>query len=179
VRDLHAKLVTASRQVAELEDARPRAVAADTNAYAAAIRAGKRDPGQRHTKAADDALAAARRERDALLVAADQAATELTQLIDSEHAPLASHIDQLTADASDRFAATVAQLHIDGADLTHAGALGRWLQHRHQRGGRYQPIEPVVPSLIHPNGEPHRLGSVLDALGEFVSFESRNGKDNR
>ncbi|HWH36021.1 MAG TPA: hypothetical protein VNT56_11975, partial [Acidimicrobiales bacterium] len=80
---LHAEAGAAWQQVRDLEDDRRHALEADTNAYAAAIRQGKPDPGQKNVTKLDAELLKARRRSEALKVAVEDAEEELRSAVAS------------------------------------------------------------------------------------------------
>jgi len=80
---LTGNLADAQVKLAELEENRRRSVAADREAHAAAIRAGKVDPGEPKTKLADAEILVLNRHREALEVAVGQARQELITTVAS------------------------------------------------------------------------------------------------
>jgi seryl-tRNA synthetase len=172
-RELHAQLRTAKRDVAALEDERGQAVAADRNAYAAAIRAGKADPGTPHADAADHELAAARRRLDALHLATDQLMDELIQCFRDEHDQLSARTADLAAAAAATFTDALAQLRRAGDNLAHANAAVACVDRWPGRSRAFAATQPFVLDVRHPNGEPYRLGEVIDALSGVTRPEGR------
>jgi hypothetical protein len=173
-RELHAQLRDAARGVAALEDERGQAVAADRSAFAAAIRSNKEaDPGTPATDAADHDLGAARRRLDALHVATDQLMDELIQGFRDEHDQLSARTADLAAAAAAAFTDALAQLRRAGDDLAHANAAVACVDRWPRRSHAFAATQPFVLDLSSPNGEPYRLGQVVDALAGVTRPEGR------
>jgi hypothetical protein len=81
--DARAARSAAFNAHAVLEQQRPDAIRADSNAYADALQAGKDDPGDRHVRDADAKILAAKRKFEATTIVADRAHAALKAAIDA------------------------------------------------------------------------------------------------
>ena len=151
-----------------LEDERARAVEADQQAFAAAIRAGKDDPGQEATAKADQAILACRRKAEALAIAASDAVTDLVATVDRQRAAWAAQLDKRTAEGRAELGAAVDALVAAHAKLGETLALRAWLADFPAR-----PRWPVshlghVPALRSRSGEPPAFEAVVAGLRELA-----------
>jgi hypothetical protein len=99
LRDLHQRLIEADRELAKADAARQAAVLADREAYATAIRNGKKDPGTPATQAADKAIADAMRRVEATHRATEQAIDDLQSALNEEHDAIRAAAQKQRADA--------------------------------------------------------------------------------
>lgn len=95
----HARLVrerdAARAEARQAERSRPQAVENDQEAYARALEAGKKDPGEKHTEAADEAIRQGKRKAEALNRAVADAEAAV-------HKALADNSEELNAQLANR-----------------------------------------------------------------------------
>ena len=158
LRRLQADKQQAGTERVRLERARPAAVEADKEGYAAAIRGGKGgDPGTPKADAADAAIAKARRREEALGTACAQARAEFDAVV-------SDHLDELQRIAEERvsesrvsFGRVLESLVEEHRKLALAIGLAGWLK--------------AFPQGRAPGKFAPRLSALADRSGETPSFE--------
>jgi len=162
----HQAAVTAAH---DLEQARHTARDADTRAYADAIRAGKDDPGQPATQAADNAILLAGRREEALEHAVTEARNELVASVDQHRAEWLAALEKRLDAARDRMREAVDQVSAAHAELAETFATRAWLEQFPEqslwRPGRFA---ARVPALLSPAGEPVAAVAAISALRELA-----------
>ena len=158
LRRLQAEKQQAGTERVRLERARNGAVEADREAYAAALRGGKKeDPGTSATEKADKAIAKARRREEALGTACGQARAEFDAVV-------SDHLDELQRIAEERvsesrvsFGRVLESLVEEHRRLALAIGLAGWLK--------------AFPQGRAPGKFAPRLSALADRSGETPSFE--------
>lgn len=166
VETLRGRLRTEQQELAELETKLDAAREADVAAQAAALRAGKPDPGQKATAKADQAIEAKAPRIAALERAAEDAEADLVAAIDEHRV---EYREQLLAEAEDQRATArrlVGEAQAAVGDRQRTLALRSWLQ----RPGRFNPgkLQGQVESLTQPNGSSPSVDVVTAALAEAL-----------
>ena len=165
-RDLRERHRVESQNLVEAEHERDAAVIEDRDAYAAAIRAGRKDPGQLKTSKATEKVEAKRREVEALEAAATDAHNELVKEIEQHReawsAKVAERIDERRAAVRSAIDAVVAANQALRDDL----ALSSWLDGFPD--ARYRAGTGAVPALRSANGDPFAFEQVVSALRETI-----------
>jgi hypothetical protein len=160
---LHAEHSAAGQRLFELEEARGHAVQADADAYGAAIRAGKPDPGPSATAKADRDLIAARRLAGAMEKAVGSAEADLLATLERHRAKWSTLLDQQASEAQQAYSAAVEALEVSRRRLCQVRGTAGWL-----RGfpGRpvYKGAVPGVAGLVARHGDGFSWPEVLAAL---------------
>ncbi len=146
---------------------RAKAVKADVQAHARAIRDAKADPGTRNTKRVDDELAASRRRFDALTTAVADTEDELLGLVENNRAAWAADADERAAATRAGFAEALSALDAARHQLAEAEALGRWVV-QFPRAKSYAQLDPHV-ALTAPSGDPYTAGALIAALADLAA----------
>ena len=165
VRRLEAERHKAVTERGRLERARNGAVEADREAYAAALRGGKKeDPGTSATEKADKAIAAARRRDEALATAAGQTRAELAEVIRAERSELERVAEENVEQARERFRSALEGLVAEQRGLSEALGFSGWLAGFPET--IYAPAKhtPAVRGIATLSGDPPRFEQVAEAL---------------
>ena len=168
VRALEAERAKAVTERDRLERRRGVAVEEDRQSLAAALRAGRADPGPKAVEKADAAAEKARRREAALGTAVGQARAELGEAVSENREQLEATAAERVAEARERYGAAVEQIVAEHRALSEALGFAAWL-----KGGpeaRYMPAKhtPGVRSLTTPSGSPPSFEAVTEALGELA-----------
>ncbi len=169
---LTGNLADAQVKLAELEENRRRSVAADREAHATAIRAGKPDPGEPKTKLADAEILVLNRRREALEVAVGQARRELITTVGEHRAAWQKTIAKRRAQRQEQAATALEQLTAALDALASAVGLEDWLETFTATPERalWHPsrFASRVPGVTSPNGDPYGVSEILAALRTLV-----------
>jgi len=169
-RRLEAARVEAAGEQRKLEDARRDAVDRDEQAFADALKAGKADPGAKHTSKADEAIVQARRRAAALERAAQQALGEFLAVLEQRRVEWTASLEEQVAQARLEFGDRLAALTEAHGQLADRFATLQWLEQMPTRGlfraGQYL---AVLPHTETRSGEPFHVGQVFERLGEFAT----------
>jgi len=168
LRRLQAEKQQAGTERVRLERARNGAVEADREAYAAALRGGKKeDPGTSATEKADKAIAKARRREEALGTACGQARAEFDAVV-------SDHLDELQRIAEERvsesrvsFGRVLESLVEEHRKLAIAIGLAGWLK-AFPQGRAPGKFAPRLSALADRSGETPSFEQVLEALTELA-----------
>lgn len=164
----------------DLEGRRERVEADDIEAAAAAVRAGKPDPGRAGRDALERDLAEARHKAEVHAAAVAAVGRDLDAALDARKAQAVARAEKAAQEARtsylDALAAVAAaheRLALDTAEL-------RWLEHRGRRPAK-PPTNVVFAELLNVNGEPYRVEELLDALGAIGEWRRlpRDARDQR
>lgn len=171
VRRLEAERHKAVAERGRLERARNGAVEADREAYAAALRGGKKeggDPGTPATEKADKAIAAAHRREEALATAAGQTRAELAEVIKAERSELERVAAERVAEARERFRSALEGLVAEQRGLSEALGFSGWLAGFPET--TYAPAKhtPAVRGIATLSGDPPRFEQVAEALARLA-----------
>lgn len=169
-RRVEAARVEAAGEQHKLENARRDAAELDEQAFADALRAGKADPGAKHTSKADDAIVQARRRAQALDRAAKQALGEFLDVLEQRRAEWTASLEQQVAQARSEFADRLAALTEAHGQLADRFGTLQWLVQMPTRG-LFQPgrFLAVLPHTETRSGEPFHVGQVFERLGDFAN----------
>lgn len=126
--ELTARAIEARREVDQLRRGRVQAVERDREQYAGALRAGKRDPGQKAVADHDKRIAEAERKAEALALAATQAEGDLAAAVAAHRDELRRTAEARAADARDAFAAAVEAVAETHAALGEALTAEAWVR---------------------------------------------------
>ena len=169
IRRLEAERHKAVTERGRLERARNGAVEADREAYAAALRGGKKeDPGTSATEKADKATAAARRREEALATAAGQGRAELAEVIRAERSELERVAEENVEQARERFRSALEGLVAEQRGLSEALGFSGWLAGFPET--IYAPAKhtPAVRGIATLSGDPPRFEQVAEALARLA-----------
>jgi hypothetical protein len=168
LRRLEADLRAARTQMRDLEASRRKVVEADRDALAAAIRAGKPDPGQKATTDHAAKLAETTRRAAALKTAVVSQERELTALLRQHAGEMAGRHAAEAAATRKRAAAALAELRAAAEVATQAEALSRWSRQVQANGrGHYSARAQRSlgkTGLAMANGEGFTVVALLDAV---------------
>ncbi len=155
----------ASSAAHDLEHGRREAVEVDRRAFADALRAGKPDPGQAATEAADREILKTRRREEALAVAVAAARTDLVDAVERHRAEWLSSLEKQRDEARAKMREAVDQLVSSHEELAEAHALVAWLE---RFPGQFhwnpQRFLASLPSLRTPAGEAVPVVAAFAAL---------------
>lgn len=115
-------------KVRELHDSKRDAERKDQEAYAAAIRDGKTDPGEKHAAKVDADIRNAERRRDALRIAIQEQAATITATIDEHRDTWRTEVSDRLPATQDRLSRAVAEVEAARAELQRLNGLADWLQ---------------------------------------------------
>jgi len=153
----------ADAAVVKLDRERAKAEQADREAYAAALRKGRKDPGQANVEAFEEQLSAATRHRDARRLIAEQDLAALQAALDEHEDELTSAVDAARRRALDAWTERLDALADAKADLLGAMSLARFVA-----SGKYQ--APTPAAGVVRVGERHDTTSVDSLLDTLRSF---------
>lgn len=145
-----------------LEQSRVEVEAADRAALAESIRRSKPDPGAEALEKLEDEIRAAKREVDALDIAAGDAESELVASVQQARDEWLPKREAAVDTAREAIAAAVDQLAAALDTFATEQAVAIWLADFPQR--RYSPVGSYVPALAQANGTPYRAAEVVEAL---------------
>ena len=151
-----------------LEDERMRAVEADQQALADAIRAKKDDPGEEATRKADQAILACRRKAEALAIAVSDAGRDLTATVDRQRDAWGAKLEERTAEGRAELGAAVDSLVAAHAKLGETLALRAWLSTFPDRIRWPVSYLGHVPALRSRSNEPPAFEAVVAGLRELA-----------
>lgn len=168
-RRLEATRAEAAGEQRKLENARREAVERDEQAYADALRAKRGDPGDKHTKKADEEIVQARRRSQALERAVKQALGEFLEVLEQRRAEWTASLEQQVAQARSEFGDRLAALTEAHGQLADRVATLKWLNQMPGRG-LFRPGQFLasVPRTEQRSGEPFQVGQLFERLGEFA-----------
>lgn len=170
-RDLSAELRATTRRVRELLEGRKAAEAADDQAAADAIRAGKPDPGRPAAEAHHAELEAAQRRRAILDRATSDQLSEVSQLLDANRPALAAKLDAEVDEATTRLLAAADALASADAALGAAAARRGWLDTWPKVGAEPLAARPV--RLEVPTGGPLTAARIAETIrGTYRTAET-------
>lgn len=152
---------------ARLQDERVKAMQNDRQALADAKRAGKADPGYAAVTKADAAIAAARRDLEALEVAVDDQRRELVATIEKHRGDWRARIDGQIGEVRAQYGQAVEDAAALHAKMADAHALRGWLDGFPDRT-RWKPSLVRVTSMRMPSGEGYEVAQLLSALREHA-----------
>jgi hypothetical protein len=187
----HEAAQLARREAVTLEQERPAAVEADTEAYADALEAGRRDPGTKHTEAHDRKIADARRHVDALELIEQRAFTAMVDAIEAGqvdwHASVMAQHDAAREQAADALTTLTTKL----GELARLDALRRYTEGRSRVLHGAEVPEParlrgdervdlgvalgVLQGHVEPPAPPRRL-QYRESGGELRDVQPGSGK---
>lgn len=162
-RRLTAELRATDQAAADLVAARHRSSEEDLNARAAALRAGKADPGTEASDRIEREILEIDSKAQALRRAVDQVYAELVEVFEAHRADLAERDDVAVGRAREAFAGLVEQMAEAYGAQRRAEAARAWAATFPQRS-RWSPAGGAVPGLVAPSGETMSWDVVLDAL---------------
>jgi hypothetical protein len=175
----HARLQRELTETLALQGALRRKIgeaqAADSTAYADAIRAGKGDPGTPQTDAAKAELESVRRKAEALQIAVEQALRELVAAVEQEKPALLAELDTAVAERRATLAAAVDAWYEARTEHAEAVAL-RWYlngfpEQRFKVGGGYLRNTPRGGDGMPPMTAEHVLALLRQDATEPVAAE--------
>lgn len=144
----HARLVRerdATRaELRQAERSRPQAVDADRNAYARALEAGKKDPGEKHTEQADEAIRQATRKAEALNRAVADAEAAVGKALSDHSAEVNAQLANRLTDADRAFLEAVDRMEKTAHEVTAA----RSALHFVAQGGDLSRPTPTVGGFV-------------------------------
>ncbi len=152
----------------DLEEGRREAVEADRRAYAAAIRAGKDDPGQVATTTVDSELLEIRRRESALEHAVTEARNELVATVDQNRGEWLAGIEKRLDGARAGMREALDRLVDAHAELAEAGATRELAEGFPQALWRPERVAARLPSLRTQAGEPVPAVAAISALRELA-----------
>lgn len=156
------------------EEGRRRAEDADRADFAAALRAGKADPGQKKLQEADVAILASSRRIDALQVAVAASRSELVDCVERHRTEWESSLEVETTEAAETFATAVDAMAAAHDALAEVLALRGWLSRMPGRAVWSQAgFTSAVPALARPGYDPPTWAVVLAAVREQAVLPAR------
>lgn len=158
---LAERAASANGQARMLEGARETAKESDDQAFADALRAGKPDPGQKASKLLEEYIGEARRMADALALTVRESRDEILVALDERRDQLAVRLDGRFEQDTERFLEAIRLLRPLVADRARVHAARTWLDDPNRS---YRVPDPIVPTLIGPNGEVLLFSQVLAAM---------------
>lgn len=162
---LRAELDAEHLQLITLEQDRAKAEEADRQAFAAALRSGKADPGAGTLEEVDRTIATTKRKVEALEVAVADSRRALISTIERERRAWSEQLEAEATEAAAAFGAAVEAVAAAHDRLAEATTVNNWLR-------SWSPTSRLKPSiatgrvqaLISRNGEAERWSTVLGAL---------------
>lgn len=129
-------------KIRELHDSQRDAEASDRQAFAAAIKEGKKDPGTKNADKLAADIRNAERRREALKVAITEQAAAITATIDEYRSEWRSEVSDRLPAAQDRLEAAVREVEAARAEIQGLRGLADWLQ---------EPAKPYSPQAAAKN----------------------------
>ena len=174
--ETHGDLVARAQEASAAIETAARAVDAardaDRQALSRAIRDGRADPGRKKVEQAEQELAQARRQHEALMLAALEAMGELEDVVKARRAALAAEAAARTAEVRAVLRAAIADVRAAAAELAKASVAESWC--------RLFPDPPRGPGmillegLVSRNGDTYTLAQGLVAL-DALADDPRGG----
>lgn len=155
---------TASSALSGLLDSRPAAIEADRTAYAAAIRAGKDDPGEAALAKLNTKISSASRKSEALAVAVGAAAQDLAGAVERRRIELVRDVGRAIAQDHEALADAVARWEAARAGMQAHKALLSWVREFPARSKYVPGVTPPIAGLIGRIGDAVSYSEILDAL---------------
>lgn len=153
----------ATARQSSLEEQRRAAVEADRSAYAAALRAGKGDPGTKATDTVDREMTKCRREVDAYSEAVLTARADAEAAIVTARADWLADLAEEAQDARDGYADALTELAAARTELVDARSRADWLADM-PAAKVYRVAVPPVLGIRSQTGDPHSWAAVIAAL---------------
>lgn len=144
-------------KIRELHDAQRDAEAKDRQAFAAAIKEGKKDPGTKHADKLAAEIHNAARRREALKVAITEQAAAITATIDQHRNEWRSEVEERLPASQDRLEAAVREVENARAEIQGLRSLADWLQ---------EPTKPYSPQAAAKNTNTVIRGGINRQSGE-------------
>ncbi len=162
---LQAELRAAQQQLERLATRREEAGAADTAAFAANLRSGKRDPGRPESDRVDKEIVAAERRRTALERAINDAEAELIALVEAHRAEWLEAVDERLERQQERKRELLMAFAEERAAIVTTLSLRHWLSGFPTRQTSVRRVgSPPVATLLGRNGEGLAWETILAAL---------------
>jgi len=159
---LVAREQSAATALLALENARRSAVDADRDAYAAALRAGKADPGTPKTVEYDAEIVKAHRLVEGLTTAVASSTDEVLAAVARARPTWQADTARAEVEARTRYLEAIDALDRARTCLVEARSVGAWLEG--PADSRYKTWSPPVRGLPAPHGGPTNFGDVIAAL---------------
>ena len=159
---LKTQLDAELQRLDDLGQDRQRAEETDRLNYAAAIRAGKEDPGIAAVDNVDQAITATRRKIEALEIAVADSRKEVMAAIERHREAWLADIDNRVDAAATAFRVAVEAMAEAHAEAAEALTLRTWLTSYPRLN--WKPGGGSVRGLVRQNGEPTSWATVVDAL---------------
>lgn len=171
VLETHGDLVARAQEASTAVDTAARAVDGareqDRQALSRAIRDGRADPGRKKVEQAERDLTQARRQHEALMLAALEAKGELEDVVKARRATLAADAAAQTAEAREVLRGAIADVRAAAAELAQASVAESWC--------RLFPDPPrgagmiLLDGLVSRNGSTYTLAQGLVALDALAA----------
>lgn len=158
-------------KVRELDATRRQAEQADINAFAAAIQAGKGDPGSKNTEKLEKELTDTRRRRQALQIVLNEFERERVALTNDRRSEWHSEVQGKREQAKNRVSEAVASLRDARANLDALNGLDEWISGPQQPFKVSGPAQANTVYVLSSSGPIHRRDDVEKAL-EILERES-------
>lgn len=158
----------ATARQAALEEQRRSAVESDRSAYAAALRAGKGDPGAKATDTVDREMAKARREVEAFAEAVQGARADVEAAVMSARSEWLTALAEEDVAACARYAVALEELATARMQLVDVRSRRDWLAGM-PTSKVYRVAEPPVRGLLARSGDPSSWAAVMEALRDEVA----------
>ncbi len=170
---LQARHSGASADLHELLQARPAAIEADRTAYAAALRAGRDDPGEAALSKLNTRVTAASRKSEALALAVQSAAKDIADAVDKRRPELAYDVDEIIGRDHEALQEAVTRWEAARTTLAAHRALRGWIGSFPARTKFVPGATPPIGDLIGRNGDPISHSEIAAALR--VDAEPQSG----
>ena len=152
-----------------LEARRPEVLEEDRRWYAAALRAGEKEPAPTALKRFEDELVAARRRAEGFAMAVSEAEAELVAAVDSQRASWAAELDKTVAAHRTALAEAVEALVAARDRLAESLTVCAWLDGFPRTTKLITPLSTSqVPGLVGMNGDTLSWGGLVDVLRRFA-----------
>lgn len=160
---------TASSEAYAAEEARESAVQTDADAYARALRAGKPDPGEQATKAADEKIVQLRRRAAALTIATEAALGDLLEVIEHRRTAWSKTLASKLAKSRPALISALDAVAAAHAEMVDALATDLWLRDVPARAfWRAGSIAQNIPMPAIRDGDVIRVDTVLGLLRDLA-----------
>ena len=170
---LKARHDVAAAELHGLLQSRPAAIEADRTAYAAALRAGRDDPGEAALSKLNTRVTAASRKSEALALAVESAAKDIADAVDKRRPDLAHDVDEIIGRDHEALQEAVTSWEAARTTLAAHRALRGWIGSFPARTKWVPGATPPIGDLIGRNGEPVSHPELAAALR--VDAEPQSG----